>query len=338
MPSSYLKAALIAILLVPTIANAQDAQEAQDAPDALEQACANIASPVSADYFGNFATQVHETQTRYCNQTPTEVPDYPASFLSATGHLKLLGATDDTLSDINRDLSGFAAQRRFPQMTVTSGGQIVMNLRPYSVVGDVTDCELRAKALKTNGSCKQALDEFVAIYGQAQAFYSLYKTLVTQGQFKTLDQKWDAFLEHSRSQTLLELFVNGKIYKDSESASFRRPPDGQWILLHPGVVIENVAEAADGDETTESLSLDVIGYNIWNRDEWYIPSGISYTLVYSDRADVQDWGNAISIHFKSKYVLGFSEHDGDVGWYVSIDLLEMLKDKKQTLQSYKSNF
>ncbi len=307
--------------------------------DAFTTTCENLprAAP-NVTFFKDFSEQIHNAKTLFCKKTPLDVPDYPDSFLRATDHLKLIGARDADLAEINKDLLKYLQGEEFPPMNAKSRGRIEMNLKPYQVITDTNVCDTMASTLDTSANCQMALGEFVAIYSDGQAFYSLYRAVKTVGQLETLETQWDAFLEHSRSQTAWELAFNGMLYKKSEDASFKRPPSGQWILLHPGIVIESVSEAVGGSQTQEALTLDVIGYNNWTREEWYIPSGISYTLIYSDRPDVQDWGNSIALHFKSKYILGISEHDGDEGWYISVDLLDFLRDKKTQFDTYTSKF
>lgn len=308
------------------------------AQDRFTTECENLPPQPDAEFFLDFAEQVHNAKALFCSKKPLEVPDYPDSFLNAPDHLKIVGARDVDLVEIKDALADYLQRNEVPQMQAKNNGRIEMNMRPYQVITDLNVCNAMVAEVETSGNCKKALEEFVAIYSDGQAFYSLYKAVKTVGQLETLEDKWEAFLEHSKSQTIWELAFNGWLYKKSEDASFKRPPSRQWILLHPGIVIESVSEAVDGDETREALSLDVIGYNDWTRDEWYIPSGVSYTLLYSDRKDVKDWGNGISLHFKNKYVLGISEHDGDEGWYVSVDLLDFLRDKKQQFNAYTSQF
>ncbi|MDH3448207.1 MAG: hypothetical protein OEO18_08705 [Gammaproteobacteria bacterium] len=329
MARIFAVAGLIAFLLMSATVSAQDG---------LIEGCENISAPDEVGYFKDFATQIRNAKILYCSKTPFNVPDYPDSFVSALDHLKAIGAKDTDLSAINAALALFLQDNRMPQMVAKNRGRIEMNQAPYQVIGDIPDCDSRASALTTGGDCDQAIKEFVEIYNDGQAFYSLYQTIKTRGQIETVETRWDAFLEHSKSQTIWELALNGWLYKDSESAGFKRPPSGQWILLHPGLVIENVSDATDGDQTQAVLSLDVVGYNNWTREEWYIPSGISYNVLYSDRPDIKDWGNAVSLHFKSKYILGFSKHGDNEGWFVSIDLLESLKEKKQHLEAYTGNF
>ena len=329
MANLYRISGLVALLLISVTVSAQDK---------FAETCENISAADEVGYFKDFATQIHNAKVLYCTKTPFNVPDYPDSFVSALDHLKAIGAKDAGLSAINAAMAEYLQANQMPQMVAKNSGRIEMGLATYQVIGALQECDSKANELNEGGNCNEAIKEFVAIYNDGQAFYSLYQTIKTLGQIETVETQWDDFLEHSKSQTIWELAFNGWLYKDSESAGFKRPPSGQWILLHPGLVIESVSDAADGDEMQESLALDVIGYNNWTQEEWYIPSGISYTVLYSDRSEIKDWGNAVSLHFKSKYVLGFSNHSGDEGWYVSIDLLELFKEKKQHLEAYAANF
>jgi hypothetical protein len=56
--------------------------------------------------------------------------------------------------------------------------------------------------------------------------------------------------------------------------------------------------------------------------------------VYSDRAGVRDWANGLAVHFGNKYTVGATRRDGKTGCFLSVDVLELYKDKKKALQKY----
>ncbi|MGB5326892.1 MAG: hypothetical protein WBO58_01585 [Gammaproteobacteria bacterium] len=336
MFSRYLVICVLAFAVPFTVQAASDNQKA--AIKLLEETCATVTGPKARDFFPEFEQQVHDNKMKYCGFLPQDFNGYAGAFRTSLDYLKSFGATDAELVDARVDLDSYLTRFEMPVLESVGNGNIEMNLRGYKVISNVNSCNAKASELKSEATCKEAIEEFVAIYNDAQGFHSLYTSKVTGSQLDEIEANWASFLDYSKSQTVLELFLNGQIYKNSESAQFRNPPSYQLVFLHPGVVIENVSEASDGQETEEALILDIVGFNNWTQDEWYFPSGLSYGLVYKDRKDIEDWGHALSFYFKSKYVLGITDHDGERGYFVSIDLLELFKDKKKTFDTYKKNF
>lgn len=186
-------------------------------------------------------------------------------------------------------------------------------------------------------TCLAALREFLAHYNYAQAPFSSPLAFAFAKAANTLSQEWDRYLNETRSQTPLELLVNTAVFRRSETSTsgFRSPPTVQWIVLHPNLVVENVSDAIDGEDTIEALMIELAGINFWRTEKWYVPSGGSIVSVYSDRPGVDDAGYGIALHFRSVYSLGFTSHDGDDGWFVSFDLLKLLQDKQKVLDEFK---
>ncbi len=178
-------------------------------------------------------------------------------------------------------------------------------------------------------ACPNVFDEFIEYYTHAHTAYATPPRLAFVQGLKALSGEWDRYLTASRGFTTLEMAFNSAMYKRNESVDFQNPPDIQWILLHPNIVIENVDDAADGNNVEEAIVVDIFGMNWWRQDKWYMPTGFAVTGVYSDRPEVQDWGYGASLFFDSVYTVGYSNHDGDHGVYVSFDLLKLFQDKEQ---------
>jgi len=83
--------------------------------------------------------------------------------------------------------------------------------------------------------------------------------------------------------------------------------------------------------------LEIIGVNWWRNTKWYKPSGVSAIALYTDRAGIDDVGYGVAIHFASKFTLGYADHGGSDGYFISVDLLELLKDKKTLLNEYRGS-
>jgi hypothetical protein len=116
------------------------------------------------------------------------------------------------------------------------------------------------------------------------------------------------------------------------------PMEKQWFALHPSIVIENVSDAADGDELAEALAIEWIGVNWWDADSSPIkyPFGVSLVSVYSDRVDVEEVGHGLMFHFGNSMSIGITDHDGDTGVAVTVDVLSLMARKKQHWESYKT--
>jgi hypothetical protein len=207
----------------------------------------------------------------------------------------------------------------------------------------VTDVPACDKAVAAAGevkskNCKELLEHYQAIYATVQHFIQRAYTKEVSAYLDGIAQRWEDFLTKSRSQTALELAVNSYLWRgEKTSGMFLEPPTWQLVLLHPSVVLEYVDKALDGNRSEEGLMLEVLGANWWRNKNWYVPTGASYVLVYSDRAGLPDWANGIAVYFDSKYVLGATRRDGNTGYFISVDLLELYKDKKKTLDKYTRN-
>jgi len=203
---------------------------------------------------------------------------------------------------------------------------------------NLTQCNNKAKAFNASASCKSALQEFRAIYDFAEATYAQPLVLPLMQHLSTLEKDWNDFYQNARSQTIWEMLINGaRFQSDNQEHRFLPPPDSQIIFMHPGLVIENVSDAIDGSQTQEGLMLEVIGINWWRNSKWYKPSGLSAIALYSDRPAVKDVGYGVAIHFANKFTIGYVDRDGVDGYFISVDLLELLKDKKTWIENYRGS-
>lgn len=185
--------------------------------------------------------------------------------------------------------------------------------------------------------CVEVFEEFIQLYVEIQNLQAEPERIETLKKLKKLRADWDPFLEQMKGQTGLELLINRHAYRN-DTDTFSGPPSSQWIVLHPTVLIENVSAAADGENTQEALGLEIIGMNWWKQDKWYAPSGASVLAVYSDRTDVDDVGYGVALHFLSNYTIGYTNHGGEDGFFVSVDIIKLFQDKKNVFESYKSAF
>ncbi|MDC0948924.1 hypothetical protein OAS86_06255 [Gammaproteobacteria bacterium] len=185
--------------------------------------------------------------------------------------------------------------------------------------------------------CVEVLQEFVELYTEVHKLYAAPERISTLRHLEKLRVEWEPFLDQMKGQTGLELLINRAAYRN-DSDTFSAPPSSQWIVLHPTLLVENVSAAAGGEKIKEALGLEIIGMNWWKQDKWYVPSGASALAVYSDRSGFQSLGYGAAIHFLSDYTVGYTNHDGEDGFFVSVDLIKLFQNKNNVYESYKSAF
>ncbi len=187
-----------------------------------------------------------------------------------------------------------------------------------------------------NAPCSDILEQLETAIAPYQLNINALSAHKTQVQLKSMAKDWDAYFERGRAQTFADIVVTTFF----ESRHLRQdhlvgPPKRQWFILHPNLVIENVDAAPDGDNLKPALSIEWIGVNWWNKSPIGIPLGVSATSLYSDRPGVDDVGHGISLHIDNKFVLGWANHGGDNGFYISMDLLRLVDDKKKKVKRYR---
>ena len=60
------------------------------------------------------------------------------------------------------------------------------------------------------------------------------------------------------------------------------------------------------------------------------------TSVYSDRPGVKSVGHGVTLYFDNKYMIGYANHDGQDGFYASMDFLKVFESKKTQVDRYRS--
>lgn len=290
--------------------------------------------------FPDTAVKAKKIRTDYCARKITTDKELQLRIISLLDDLDRLFVSEGYHQQMKRGES-----QRMLQNTGLAILEVFVDPALYLVleenkvkVKDVRKCDVTVKAISSSGNCQSALMEFKRIYNFAHGTLSQPKALELVQYLDGLEKQWDDFYENGRSQTIWEMLINGKRFQsDNQEHKFMPPPDSQLIVMHPGLVIENVSDSLDGDQTKEAIMLEVIGINWWRNSKWYKPSGISAIALYTDRAGVEDVGYGLAIHFANKFTLGYSDHDGADGYFISVDLLELLKDKKTLLNEYRGS-
>jgi hypothetical protein len=222
----------------------------------------------------------------------------------------------------------------FPAIAVARPGVDALTVDGTPISPDAETCRRAAEAIKPDATCREALQEFEAIYTYAHDMVEKRGAIAFSKNAAALSKEWDEFMTHAHAQTALELAVNSYLYRKHERPVFTSPPDSQLILLHPNFVLENVSAATEGDQTKEAMMVEVIGKNWWRQKAWYVPSGGSLVVLYSDRAQADDVGYGLALHFKGVYTLGYAFHGSDSGVFLSGDLLKLFEDKKKIVNAY----
>ena len=195
---------------------------------------------------------------------------------------------------------------------------------------------------KDNSDCKTFMTNFFQLLSHSHKLLTLQDVDAATRIHTNASKQWDQFLEDSLVQMPWELWFNSsRLYsqrQSSDNPQLLLPPSYQYIFLRPGLVYDFVSNAEDGSQNKATLMLEGIGIDAWDRKQWYIPSGVSVVGLYTDRDGVDDLGWGVALRFKTQFMLGASFYGSDSGVFLSVDLLELFRDKKETFKQYKSAF
>ncbi|MEX0732016.1 MAG: hypothetical protein WED00_07805 [Aquisalimonadaceae bacterium] len=202
---------------------------------------------------------------------------------------------------------------------------------------------------RTADSCRAALTDAMELLRLTHvAQRALVNVYSRAGEFelddrlRRYDRQWTAYFTEARSQFPWELWANGKRYalhKDErycdQQGGFCSPPEYQWILLHPGVALEYVEGSPSGNRVEPALVLELIGYNqwTWNGASMGTAFGGSVIGVVSDRADTEDVGYGIMLHYNHRWSIGITRHGGATGMFLSYELWETAETRVDSLRN-----
>lgn len=202
------------------------------------------------------------------------------------------------------------------------GNEVSPQINPNS-----KSCTIQGKP-----TCTQLLKDLkVAIAPYKRTFAAAVASLVKSDLIQ-LSKHWDRMLDEGRSQTWLDLLVTSSLEHDAIKKNyFVKPPEIQWFLMHPSVVLENLKGASDGENDKIAVAIEWFGMNFWDKHRSPIgyPIGASLASVYTDRPEVNDVGHGLMFHIGNSYSIGWAYHGGnDNSVYVSMDLMKLFEDKK----------
>ena len=205
----------------------------------------------------------------------------------------------------------------------------------WDVEGDVDTASPKCNEAP---SCKVLLESLAVAINQYKEPYVRLSANATSKKITVLRKAWDNYFEEARSQTLWDAVLTTNMEEDHLTQDrLVGPMQRQWFLVHPSLVIENVSDAFDGEETQQGLAVEWLGVNYWNKETSPVgmPLGISLASIYSSRPNVDDAGHGLMLTFNNSLSIGWADHGGDDGYYVSVDFLGLLTKKKERWTDYK---
>lgn len=188
-------------------------------------------------------------------------------------------------------------------------------------------------------NCIDGLNSLAAAIEPYKAAYVHCSALDTAQGAARLTANWQHYLDIARSQTFTDMLMTTWLEeKHLTNDHLVGPMDRQWFFMHPGLVLENVNEAPDGSNMEIAIAVEWFGVNWWNKKTSPIgyPFGVSLTTLYSDRPDVDDVGHGLMFHLDNKYSIGWADHGGKDSFFITIDILELFKDKKAQWKTYET--
>lgn len=201
--------------------------------------------------------------------------------------------------------------------------------------------QVKAQACFDDDTCWLALAKYMDI------LFKVYNPLRLEGiknseTFLTArDKIWTQYIAESRAQTPLGITLTSVLYEityGKEEHNFKSPPNVQWFAMRPNLLYENVSGADDGDQIRGTIAFEVVGFNYWKDKCFGYACGASVTINYADRGGVEDKGYGLMFHFDNTYSIGVSKFGSESGVFLTVDLLEFFKDKKESFKDYKDKY
>ncbi|OLQ75448.1 hypothetical protein BIT28_22690 [Photobacterium proteolyticum] len=297
-----------------------------------------------------FASEMQTLQKYHCNKELTTYilsnADYTATNNLLLNAIKnqatvIITNTDLDNASFNKYIDILQSSPYIPQQDKKVFGPRTINNTPYPA-GYYDEREQVLLCQPSNNNCVMFIDEFFRLLNQSQSLLGSEDSRNASIFHTNASKQWDQFLEDSLVQMPWELWFNSsRLYsqrQSSDNPQLLLPPSYQYIFLRPGLVYDFVSNAEDGSQNKATLMLEGIGIDAWDRKQWYIPSGVSVVGLYTDRDGVDDLGWGVALRFKTQFMLGASFYGSDSGVFLSVDLLELFRDKKETFKQYKSAF
>jgi hypothetical protein len=168
--------------------------------------------------------------------------------------------------------------------------------------------------------------------------------LRTVAELKSLELRWAAYLAHGPAVYPWELWLVGRrVHPTRELPTFPSPPNGQWVLLHPGTGYQHVRVGSA--KLDEALALEALGYRgwSWRNDNLHPRFGASALLAW-DGDTKGHVATGLLVHLLPPVSFGAAYRattDKRSRWpiYVSTDLGKLITSRdelRKTLESHSS--
>lgn len=328
-------------------------EEIENAEQILNEYC-NEVPQILSKHFDGLKADVQNIRKRFCN-LDVDIDELTDEVLPALGRHKSVSLLEGKLFKVPFELKTKPlTDEQFERFSfvpllneISLNPMATYNVTQYSAtrieVKYDNSFQMQLDLAKCNDitsiDCKKYFKDFKSAYNHAQRTYSTPLAEEVYKVYKSAEKDWNAYFENARSQMPWEYYINYEAWVNSKRVGrVGHPLDYQWILFHPSIVIENVSDAVDGENTKEALMIELAGVNFWRDKEWYEPSGVSLVSLYADRAQTKDWGWGAAIHFGNDLTVGWSKHDDENGVFVSIDLWKLFSNKKAKYDSFRQKY
>ena len=186
-------------------------------------------------------------------------------------------------------------------------------------------------------NCEQALED---LSRAIEPYHYFIKAGHTSNVVKTLNHlngQWDKFTKNSRHQTFIDKWLTTEIYHDQfNGRDWAEPPNYQFFLLHPGIVLDHFSAADRGEQTEIGLAIEWLGINRWDGD---LPMGISLTSVYSDRSSGKRVGHGLMFHIHNNFSIGVvNRGNNDNSIFMNLNLFNWSTQQQDKYQAYEDKF
>jgi hypothetical protein len=349
----YLNVLLIALLAAPALAEEKQVPEISCVVEknpvvyfkelqGKAEATSNVLCKAFKDYIAEGRYDVRLVRKQF--------EEFSESTVDALSSIQVNGIFDHQNDDynnkvdkLNKALSNFDINdMHLPNFDVFPGRVSGGEKRPYGEFSafESDDGKFYFKNANECGNfqpettCKVILEDFEDAFNP---YRSSYKSLYNNEEgLETLRRDWDRFLEVSKSQTSIEVWLttlaNRSHFKKNHLVG---PPPFQIIAFHPNMIYNSLDKAGDGSQMEYGLGVEWVGINFWDKK---IPFGLSATSIYVDREEVKDVGHGIQFHIYNKYSVGWAKHGGQDSFYVTIDLLKLFSEKHTQYEKYVNNY
>jgi hypothetical protein len=243
---------------------------------------------------------------------------------------------NDNVTEMKQQLASIdLATGKFPEFRTSPTeqgfeGYFTTGEKPrFQFPEDSPECK---QVRSANKNCEAVFEDFAVAFNAYRKAYDKVVTSTNKVLLNAINRGWDDFLDVSKSQTALEVWLttlwHSKHFKKDHIVG---PPSSQIIALHPQLVYEYVDGAVDGDNAEFGVAVEWLGINFWNKK---MPFGFSVASVYTDRVSIADIRTGVMLHLDNKYSIGWGYRDGENSVYFSLDLLTLFQSKRQQYDRY----